>query len=431
MTKNRIVLLMVIFLTMTFTMYAGGQKEESAEVLEPVELAYMTWDYADRTISSDSLIQVSNERFNIEIDMVNTPGEQYKTTLKTRIVSNDIPDLVKVHGITSDYILYGSEISPDLFLDISDLDSVKEYLPATIEGVRASGGELYYMPVSLNALGAIYNKDVFEANGLSVPTNIKELEIVLEALKSAGVVPIAAGFKDSWTTQILPFIAFGQFINENDWSIGSGLGDGSVKYADIRDEITKVLMVQKDFEEKGYFQKDSLGTDINIASAMVGTGKAALLINGTWQYKAVQDANPDANIGFFPLPLNEPGEDTITPTATNEGICINAGSENLEAAKKVLNYYMSAENQNKVIADLNGIPTNINVKVNNPFVSTVQDALSSTVVHSQWWGQKSTGAPATSTFSKPNHFQALIAGTETIDEFIAEYDRLNEKALSE
>jgi raffinose/stachyose/melibiose transport system substrate-binding protein len=158
---------------------------------------------------------------------------------------------------------------------------------------------------------------------------------------------------------------------------------------------------------------------------MVGTGKAAMLINGTWQYKAVQDADPKADIGFFALPLNAPGEKTVVPTTSDEGIVVNAQSKNLEAAKIAMDYYLSAENQTRVLNEKNGIPTNSKVKVNNAFATDVNTAFAAGVVQPDFWGVAGLYKPSTSSFAIDKEMQNLIANGITIDQFIQKFDEAN------
>ena len=46
------------------------------------------------------------------------------------------------------------------------------------------------IPYSITAAGVIYNKDLFEQQGLEVPTTWSELIEVCEAFQSAGITPI-------------------------------------------------------------------------------------------------------------------------------------------------------------------------------------------------------------------------------------------------
>ncbi len=406
---------------------------ESSAPAEAVTLKYMTWDYSDRTKSTDAFIKDVKDKFNVTIDMQNIPTDQYATTFKTKFASNDVPDLVQVHGL-DDNLFSGSEkvtIDPNKFADLSDLTSVADFLPTVIEARKKNiANKLFYVPVSTNVLGVIYNKKVFSDNGIALPTNYDEFIAACEKLKAAGITPIAGGFKDAWATQIIPFIAFGQYVNAKDMTIREKLADGSLKYADIKEDLTKVLNVQQDWADKGYFQKGFLGTDINVASQLVGTGKAAMLINGTWQYKSVQDADPSAQIGFFALPLNAPGEKTTVPTIADSGFIVNAESKNVEASKQVLNYYLSTENQTRIIADLNGIPTNTKVKVDSPFVTEVQGAMAAGQVQPDFWNAGGYYKPSGTAFLIDKEMQNLLAKGITIDDFIAKYDAENAKVLN-
>ncbi|MFD2329830.1 ABC transporter substrate-binding protein [Cohnella sp. GCM10020058] len=414
------------------TAQESASASQSAEVnKDPVTLRYLTWDYSDRTVSTDAWIASLKDNMQITIDMQNVPTDQYNVTLKTKYAATDLPDLVKTHGI--DRKLNLSEkltIDPDQFVDLSDLPAIADFVPSVIQDRKSNeAGKLYYVPVSTNALGVLYNKKTFADNGIAIPTTLDEFIAACEKLNSAGVTPIAAGFKDSWTTQIIPFIAFGQYVNAKHPEAKAQLADGTLKYADIKEDVLKALNVQLDWIDKGFFQKDILGTDINVASQMVGTGKAAMLINGTWQLGAVQASNPDAEIGFFALPLNAVGEKTILPTSADEGILINAKSKHLEKAKEALNAYLSAENQTLVINDLKGIPTNTKVQVTDPFVKEVQAAMAAADVQSDWWGGNGYYQPSGTAFSMDKSLQNLIAKGTTPEQFIADYDAANAKAL--
>lgn len=400
------------------------------EAQPEVTLKYLTWDYSDRTKSTDAWFQALKEKYNITIDMQNVPTDQYAAVFKTHFVANDMPDLAKVHGIGKDLMVANEkvQIKEDTFLDISGLSSVAGYIPAVLDSVRING-KLYYTPISTNVLGVLYNKKVFSDNGVSVPTNFDEFMAACDKLKAAKIIPIASGAKDAWSTQIIPFIAFSEYVDVKDETMKVKLADGSVKYADIKDDVKKAISLQQTFAKKGYFQDNFLGTDINVASQLVGTGKAAMLVCGTWQVKTIQDADPNAEIGFFALPMNSAGAKTQVPSNANEGICINSASKNLEAAKQALDYFLSPENQKGVMVDLNGISTNPQVKPEAAFLQDVAAAMANGNVQPLWWGCNGLYFPGSTSFKIDIQLQSLLAGGTTEDKFIADFDSANAKAL--
>ena len=399
---------------------------ETKAPMKAATLKYLTWNYADTTKSTDAYIKDMKDKFNITIELQNVPTDQYEVAVKTKLAAKDLPDLMMTHSINRDLFMYKVQIDQNQFVDLSELKSVSDYLPAVIKNAKSNkAAKLYYVPTSTNALGVIYNKKVFSDLGIAVPTNINEFTAAADKIKAANLIPISGGFKDSWTTQIINFIAFGQYINTKDMNTRVKLADGSMKYADIKDDMKKVLSVQLDWMEKGYYPKDFLGTDINVASAMVGTGKAAMLINGTWQFKAVQDADPKAQIGYFSLPLNAAGAKTVVPSSADEGLLISAETKNLEAAKLAMDYFLSAENQLRVMTEKNGISTNTKVKVDNPFINGVNAAFAAGDVQPDWWGGNGYYQPSSSKFAIDKEMQNLLAKGTTIDKFIADYDKAN------
>ena len=400
---------------------------------KPVTLSYITWNYSDRTKSTDAFIKAVKEKYNITIEMQNVPTDQYTAVLKTKVASSDIPDLVCLHSMSDDYVADKISFNKDSFVDLSSLSEVKNYSTSVLDAVKEDG-KVFYVPISISALGAMYNKSIFTQAGITkLPTNLSEFTADLEKIKAKGITPIAAGQKDSWTSQMIPKIAFSQYIDSKDQTIATKLGTGNMKYADIATDFTKVLNVQQDWNKKGYFQENCLGTSIDVACQLVATGKAGMLINGTWEYSAINKANPDAEIGFFPVPLNNTSTEKIQlPASAEEGIAINAASKNSDAAKQALNYYLSAENQALVMADLNGISTNSQVKSSSKFVQEVQSVLKQSNVNvpaiNMGWSD-GLYYPVATSFVFTDQCQALLAGTTTVEKLISDFDTANAKAL--
>lgn len=409
----------------------GGSSGSSGTSNEPVTLTFMTWGYQNYPNAFDAWIAGLKEKYNITIDMQNVPNDSYQTTLKTRYASNDLPDLFATHSIDRNLnLLEKLTVGPDELVDLSDLPSVQDYLPSVIEARKNNiAGKLFYVPVSINVLGVLYNKKVFAQHGLEIPTNIDEFVELAEKLKAAGVIPLASGFKESWTTQIIPFIAFGQYVNTKYPTAKEELATGELKYADIREDVVKALNVQLDWLDKGYFGDNYLGTDSTAAAQMLANGDAAMMVSGNWMYSQVMNANPDAEIGFFPLPLNAPGEPTVLPTNADEGIVIKSSTKHLDAALQAMDYYLSVEIQTLIANEFNGIPTNMKVQVENPFVKEIQAAFEQTEVQPDWWGTSGLYYPLETTFDLGKEHQNLVAKGITPDEFIDQFDAANARAL--
>jgi raffinose/stachyose/melibiose transport system substrate-binding protein len=434
MMKRTIIFIMCVLLMASIFVGCGTPKADettkettTAKVTtvterKEVDITYMTWSYADRKASIDSFIAKAKELYKINIDLLNIPTDQYQATTKTRLAANDLPDLLHVHRIATDNTLYGYPLQMDEFLELNDLPSVSEFNQQILES-RKFDGKLLYVPIGVNALGCLYNKKVFEDLKLNIPMNYDELIAIFDKIKAAGITPIGGGFRDAWSTQILPFQAIGQFVVTKHGSDETlkGIWDGTIKWSSP--EMKKALNIQQEFEAKGYHPENSLGSDVNTASANVANGLAAMLINGNWQYGGITGANESAEIGFFALPLNAKDEKLAINTAANEGICINAASNNLEAAKEALNYYLSSTHQTLLIADTKGISTNTLVVSDNAFANEVAKAINGAdIVLSEINYLVNAFKPAELSFSAPNELQGLLTGVPSIEEFVKAKD---------
>lgn len=409
-----------------------AETEDSQRFEETVTLTYLTWNYADRTASTDAWIEGCMEKFNIEIDMQNAPTTDYEPTFKTKYAADDMPDLFCVHNIYEpNYLAESTETTADLYLELSGLENVAKFNEDALNGKKYQGN-IYYVPVSWSACGVVYNKAVFAENNLEVPTNIDEFMNVMDTLKANGVAPLAGSFSDTWSTQVLPFIAVDNYVADKDIMkkfYNAVDNTSTAKWAET-EGAAEAIELGKKWIDAGYFTEEPIATDATTAAQMIATGDAAMFITGSWQAavaKAATDTPED--IGFFALPLNEEGEELYIPAAAPEGMCINAQGENVEAAKIAMNYYLSKEIQELVIADLGGVPTHSEVISDDPFNADVKAAIdANNVVPVGFYTRGSNGYTREAGFALDKELQRVFAGEITGADMCAEMDKINAEA---
>lgn len=403
---------------------------DSRKFDQPVKLSYLTWNYADRTKSTDAWIEGCKENFNIEIELQNTPSSNYEATFLTKFAAEDLPDLVSVHKITPDYLTDGgAQIDEATFVDISGMENVKNFSRSAINGVKI-GEKLYYVPVAQNSLGVLYNKKVFTDNGLEIPKNIDEFMTLMDTLKEKDIIPLAGSFADAWTTQIIPFIAWDNYVGRKDPEAAKKLYDCATDKSTLRwvglEGTEEAFGLTKKWVDEGYFTEEPMSTDASVASQLLATGEAAMFITGSWQFTVAAAACEEGvEIGFFPLPLNQPGEELYVPLTSVEGICISSKSKNVEAARIAMNYYLSQEIQQLVTNDLNGIATNQLVTM-SPFANEVKGAVETNQVMFPSLYTKSCGyaipSDATMYIGIQPEFQNILIGNITPEELCEKID---------
>ena len=129
------------------------------------------------------------EKFNEthdDIELVIDSPNDAMTILKTRFIREDYPDII---GIGGD-INYSNFLDSEMLMDISDyegLETIKEaYLQTAkdLEFVPTPGN--YAVPYMANAAGILYNKDIFEEHGWTIPTTWDELTALCETMQAEG-----------------------------------------------------------------------------------------------------------------------------------------------------------------------------------------------------------------------------------------------------
>lgn len=203
--------------------------------------------------------------------------------------------------------------------------------------------EVYAVPNSITTLGTYYNKDMFEANGLEIPTNWDEFLNACEVLKSAGIQPIVMGDKDMYVMQFgLYQIAANQVYAQNP-SYDDELRTGEVKFTDEGTWDT-VLEMYKELYDKGYIESSSLGLGAQQAIQKFVDGEAAMTFDGSFNAPALEAEGAVAfERGYFPLPGNKAGEDMYASIAMGAGPAIYAGSDYIDECKAILELWFDGE----------------------------------------------------------------------------------------
>lgn len=279
----------------------------------------------------DLLIEDFRNKYpHVTVETEATSMDNYITMLKTMIVSDNPPDIFHLPS------------KPDIqqFMEngyVADLTD-QPFMNNLNEAARDSAlidGRRWAMALEQICFAVFYNKDVFEKVGItSVPRTWSEFIEVCETIQAAGIVPIAAGYKEQWTLICDNFAdhlpaTYGKIPT---WS--DDLQAGRTTW--IEDKGNFSAQLTRLFDRHRFVNRDPFGTDWNQASEMLATGEAAMIINGNWTIDTVKQKNPDARLGTFALPFSDNPEDTKMPIGSSGGLIAYAESPNLEM---VMNFF--------------------------------------------------------------------------------------------
>ncbi len=275
------------------------------------------------------------ENPNVEIEFI--PGSaEYEGVMKAKMASNDLPDLWSTHGWS---VLRYSEYLTDL----SDQAWVADLHPAIRPVITSADNEIFVLPVDVDVAGIAYNKDVVEAAGVDV-TAIKtwdDLFAAMDAVKASGVeFPVHIGGKDHWTVgNFFDWVAPSIFITDENNYKGQELIEGTFDTAtwDLAAELMAKL------QEGKYLNVDVLSSTFSDSARALAEGSAAFEFFGNYVISEAKTYNPDANLGFMPVPAYFEGDEPSLISGERTAIGVWKDSKHPEEAKAFLEYLARPE----------------------------------------------------------------------------------------
>jgi len=320
-----------------------------------VTLQFYHWFAADAGPVVERINQMfSKENPDITIEFESANTDQYIPTLQTRLAADDAPD---IFGVFPGMKFY-PQAAAGYLMDLSDQPWVAKLMTAA-KASATYHGNVYTMPVDQNVIGVVYNKKMFTDLHLAVPTTWDEFLRVCETIKNADIVPLALGNKDLWVTQLIPYAMAASAIYRDtpDWD--QQRYEGTVKF--VTSPWGKMMEDYLDLEKKGYFNTSSLGTTYDQTMNLIATGKAAMVVNGSWILPGIQRIVPDIQLGMFPLPYAGANEKVYVASAVSTTITIASGTEYPEEAKKYLEFWARPDIAAMYITDRKAFPVLVGI----------------------------------------------------------------------
>lgn len=230
----------------------------------------------------------------------------------------------------------GNTLGLKELLAANDFDPVEAFG----EGVTAyeKDGEYYMMPTVTSNDCILYNRDMFEAAGIPLPTpgwTYEEFIAAAEALSKDGVYGY---YYPAWGGG-QPATDFAKRALGNNWMYTE---DGSAVMID-RPEVEQSFQAYMDRMDAG-IEVDFVDNKTQKMSPqdMLLQGKAAM-VYGNWIVRNVKDTETyphDFVTGFATIPKLSADQDAIYTGSLGDYLSINSKSENPEAAMEFMMWYI-------------------------------------------------------------------------------------------
>jgi multiple sugar transport system substrate-binding protein len=241
------------------------------------------------------------------------PFANLDTKLLTQAAGQDLPNLLAV-----DNPFVSTMISTGQVVPISGLSgfSTQGYFPAVInEGL--SGGKYYSLPVAgANSIALIYNIAMLKAAHLSPPKTWADLVSDAKALTTPAHYGIALTCEaaEDTTWQWEPFF----------WSDG-----GTATFSNVSGAPgVRALTLWSQLIRDGSASKSCLDwSQTPAASTQFIDGKAAMMVNGPWNFPTMNQANLfyGKQFGIVPVPTQVAGQHVVVPLGGEDWMVSKSG----------------------------------------------------------------------------------------------------------
>jgi raffinose/stachyose/melibiose transport system substrate-binding protein len=321
----------------------GGAKGGSKVTLEMAT----TWT-GDRADALRTILDDFTADSGVQVDLV-TPGDQYETVMKTRMGSQDLPDIWETHGwAVARYSEYLATLNDQKWVDRVD-EAIRPI-------VSDDGGDLYALPLTMGINTISYSKDAFDAAGVKAEDirTWQDFDAAAKKLVAAGITPIFIGNKGGDIAQLAEAIPPTYLTNEDaPDNQAKALLDGSFDFEAHWTPISQQIL---DWHQAGYFNVDILTADNETGTKALGAGTAAIMFGGSNNIKSALTFYPDANLGLLPVPAaTDGGKSSLS---MGEGNCygIWKDTKHPEEARALFDYLAQPEIVAKIATTAGDLP---------------------------------------------------------------------------
>lgn len=274
--------------------------------------------------------ETKNPGIKIKHEVINS---EYMDVMKTRLIGDVAADVFYLDVFEAPLLMKSNVLEP---LDnyITPKFNLSDFEPSMLNAFRYNG-KLYGLPKDFSTLALIYNKKAFrEAGIVQPPKTWKQLQtdskqLTIDANKD--------GKPDRYGFGIAPDLARHTYIIQ---AFGGQLFDrkGNVAFADS----TSVQGLQQIVDQYRRDRTAAQPTDVGATwgSEMLGQGKTAMVIEGTWAIPYFKETFPEVEIGTAEVPTINGKQGTMAFTVA---YVMNRKTKHKDAAWKVIEYLTGKE----------------------------------------------------------------------------------------
>lgn len=401
----------------------GGDKSSSSSDVPTLKLWHIYGNDTDPNKEvMDQVTKEAEKKFNVKIKVDTAENESYKTKIKAAIAANETPDIFYTWG--NGFIKPFVEAEKILPLDEYLTEEYKSHLePSTLTGFQFDE-KTYALTTDVSVACLFCNSELFETNGLEIPTTWEDFVAVCKAFKEKGITPLTVGGKETWTIAMY-----------HDLLALRNVGTDGVKAATSK---------QTDFSNTGFLKAaEQLSELVNINAFPDGSagisreeseipfleGETPMYLNGSWTATRVYKDSSKVKDKIVVVPFPTVDESKSTSKDFTGGpdtaFAVSSSTKYPDLAAQVAQYiaYESSVGKYKIGSTL--LPYS-NVEIDdsniNPLLKEIYNLTKDAKSYTIWWDNLMEGKDSTIYLNK---LQELFTGNITPEQYISELNKLN------
>ncbi len=326
--------------------------ETSSAPAEPVEIHIYQAKYEIDEALKAACAEYTALNPNVTFVVESSSSGDFQTELKAMFSGGTAPDIFSTTGNVD------MALMTEYMVDLSSEPWV-QYMSAPALESGSYDGKVYGFPLAVEGHGYLYHKDMFEQAGITeLPKTYSELEAACEKLVAAGFTPFSGNYSEWYQCAMFEF-------NSPIARQADPLG-----FIDAMNAGTETIVGNQNFVDLANllalevkYSKSPLNTDFNTQVADFANGETAMMIGGSWSQPAMDEVNPDMDLGMFPIPMGEDAAANDKFYASSAPFwSINNASASVDACKAFLNWLASTpEGQKNLTSGFKLIPAFTNI----------------------------------------------------------------------
>ncbi|BBH20676.1 sugar ABC transporter substrate-binding protein [Paenibacillus baekrokdamisoli] len=296
----------------------------------------------DKFVADFTAKEKKDKNIDVTVQLEMPTAENAAQILKTRLASNDAPDIFALHAINEIPSYYKAGYLEDL----SNQPFVGKLLESVKPSVTTTDGKIVAVPLETLSWGYLYNKKIFTDLGLKPPMTLIEMKAVIEKLKANKITPFELSYKESWIPQLVLPLAAGALINTVDKDFVARMNKDEGSFTEMKAMFNIFDLINANGTDKAL----EVGGDDGAAA--FANGKAAMWLQGPWYAETILKSNPNLDFGVAPLPINDDPKATLINLSASTSLAVSPTSKNKEVALDFINYVLDDQASNAFFQSL-------------------------------------------------------------------------------